>query len=154
VLSGKREGSIDENLALSYCNQIESYIGIDAILSLVDEVHTMTSLVGFEALLRGKIVVCYGTPFYAGWGLTIDKREAKRRNRELTLLELLAGAYILYPKYINPTTLKPCEIESVLEFLALEKGLYHNSFIHRTKTKVKNFLNIKYYALLRYILRD
>ncbi|MGJ7724790.1 capsular polysaccharide export protein, LipB/KpsS family [Escherichia coli] len=30
----------------------------------------MTSLSGFEALLHGKRVFCYGMPFYAGWGLT------------------------------------------------------------------------------------
>ncbi len=38
----------------------------------VDEVWTMTSLLGFEALLRGKPVTCLGAPFYAGWGLTRD----------------------------------------------------------------------------------
>ena len=41
-------------------------------LQYADEVHTMTSLTGFEALLRGKKVSCYGLPFYAGWGLTQD----------------------------------------------------------------------------------
>jgi capsular polysaccharide export protein len=35
-------------------------------LSAVDEVHTLTSLAGFQALLRGKPVTCYGQPFYAG----------------------------------------------------------------------------------------
>ena len=33
----------------------------------------MTSLTGFDALLRGKRVVTYGQPFYAGWGLTEDR---------------------------------------------------------------------------------
>ena len=33
---------------------------------------TMTSLAGFEALLRGKPVTTHGQPFYAGWGLTED----------------------------------------------------------------------------------
>ena len=32
----------------------------------------MTSLMGFEALLRGIPVTTLGTPFYAGWGLTTD----------------------------------------------------------------------------------
>jgi hypothetical protein len=44
-----------------------------AALDAVDAVWTMTSTLGFEALLRGKPVVCLGTPFYAGWGLTKDR---------------------------------------------------------------------------------
>ena len=38
----------------------------------VDAVHVLTSLTGFEALLRGREVVCHGVPFFAGWGLTRD----------------------------------------------------------------------------------
>jgi len=154
VLTGKREGNIVESRALNYCHQIEKEVGIDALLSLVDEVHTMTSLVGFEALLRGKNVVCYGMPFYAGWGLTIDKLKIERRTRKLKLLELVAGTYILYPKYIDPKTLQLCEIERVLEVLSKEKELYHNSLLYRVKIKIKNFLTIKYYAVLRHILKD
>ncbi|MCK7513769.1 MAG: hypothetical protein MZV70_63660 [Desulfobacterales bacterium] len=47
----------------------------------VDEVHTLTSLAGFEALLRGKRVVAYGQPFYAGWGLTTDFLPPRARRR-------------------------------------------------------------------------
>ena len=44
---------------------------MDVLLGIVDEVHTLTSLTGFEALLRGIEVHAYGGPFYAGWGLTM-----------------------------------------------------------------------------------
>jgi capsular polysaccharide export protein len=68
-----------------------------------DEVHTMTSLTGFDALLRGKPVVTYGQPFYAGWGLTEDRAERatafERRTRRLSLDELVAGALLHYPIY-------------------------------------------------------
>ena len=37
-----------------------------------DRVVCMTSLMGFEALLRGIPVTTFGRPFYAGWGLTRD----------------------------------------------------------------------------------
>ena len=74
------------------------------LFSQVDEVHTLTSLTGFEALLRGVKVTCYGNPFYAGWGLTADKNQITRRVRKLKLDELVAGALILYPTYISRVT--------------------------------------------------
>jgi capsular polysaccharide export protein len=61
----------------------------------------MTSLVGFEALLRGIEVVCYGQPFYSGWGLTRDHVPVERRTRRLTLEELAAGALLRYPRYYS-----------------------------------------------------
>ncbi len=81
-----------------------------------DEVHTMTSLAGFEALLRGLRVVVYGRPFYAGWGLTTDL-PAFDRGRRLTLDQLVAGALILYPRYLDPLTRLPCGPEILVERL-------------------------------------
>jgi hypothetical protein len=66
-----------------------------------DEVHVLTSLAGFEALLRHKPVACWGQPFYAGWGLTQDRHPHPRRTRRLALDELVAGALIRYPVYVN-----------------------------------------------------
>jgi capsular polysaccharide export protein len=154
VLNGNRLGNIKDDIALQYCNHIEKEVSVDSLLEIVDEVHTMTSLVGFEALLRGKKVVCYGLPFYAGWGLTVDKKHCERRKRVLTLSQLIAGTYILYPKYIDPINLKICEIERVLEALSEEKRRYHHSAVYRSKVKIKNFIYIKYYALLRHLLKD
>jgi capsular polysaccharide export protein len=73
-------------------------------LDICDEVHTMTSTVGFEALIRKVPVVTYGLPFYAGWGLTTDRLECSRRIRRLTLEELVCGALMKYPRYMNPAT--------------------------------------------------
>ena len=73
-------------------------------LDLCDEVHTMTSTVGFEALIRQVPVVTYGLPFYAAWGLTTDRLACPRRSRKLTLEELVCGALIQYPRYLNPAT--------------------------------------------------
>ncbi len=70
----------------------------------VDEVHTLTSLAGFEALLRGCPVACHGQPFYCGWGLTTDHVPVERRTRKLVLDELVAGALILYPTYVSRRT--------------------------------------------------
>ena len=72
-----------------------------ALLGEIDELHTLTSLAGFEALLRRRRVVVYGRPFYAGWGLTTDLAGIDR-GRRLTLEELVAGALILYPALSRP----------------------------------------------------
>ncbi len=87
-----------------------------ALLAGIDEVHTMTSLAGFEALLRRRQVTVYGRPFYAGWGLTTDTLPIDR-GRRLTLEELVAGALILYPRYLDPVTRLPCGPEVIVERL-------------------------------------
>lgn len=69
----------------------------------MDEVHVLTSLAGFEALLRGKPVTCYGQPFYSGWGLTSDVVPNPRRSRRLSLDALVAGALIEHPIYLSRT---------------------------------------------------
>ena len=51
---------------------------VDA-LETVDHVYTITSLGGFEALLRGKKVTVLGRPFYYGWGLTMNEISMKDR---------------------------------------------------------------------------
>jgi capsular polysaccharide export protein len=91
------------------------------LLEVVDEVHTMTSLTGFEALLRGKRVVCYGLPFYAGWGLTQDVLSCERRQRKLCLEELVIGALIKYPTYCDPKTGHLIDVETAVELLAQQK---------------------------------
>jgi len=104
VVAGlRREGQGEEDVA-QWCDEVVTDVAMGDLLSKVDEVHTLTSLAGFEALLRGKKVVCYGQPFYAGWGLTLDMLPAERRIRRLSLDELVAGALILYPTYISRTT--------------------------------------------------
>ena len=90
-----------------------------AALDHADEVWTMTSLLGFEALLRGKRVVTYGAPFYAGWGLTTDLGEVPpRRRAEVTLDGLIHAALIDYPRYVDPVTGLPCPVEVVIDRLA------------------------------------
>src|SRR5690606_35749296 len=73
--------------------------GIGDCLDNADMVYTVTSLAGFEAALREKHVVTLGAPFYSGWGFTEDRLPVARRTRQLTPLEVLGGAYLLYPKY-------------------------------------------------------
>lgn len=90
-----------EHEAARWCDELVVDTPMARLLDTVHEVHVMTSLTGFEALLRGKAVTCHGQPFYAGWGLTSDALPPVRRRRLLTLDELIAGALILYPLYFD-----------------------------------------------------
>ncbi|GGY53964.1 capsular polysaccharide biosynthesis protein [Parvularcula lutaonensis] len=92
-----------------------------AAISIADEVHTMTSLMGFEALLRGKHVSTYGLPFYAGWGLTQDRLRSERRGRQRTLEELVYLTLVHYPFYVSPRKGTPATPEMVIEELARGK---------------------------------
>ncbi|MEM7425903.1 MAG: capsular polysaccharide biosynthesis protein [Pseudomonadota bacterium] len=115
VLAGQRPGLSDEEMALQFADQVVTGISIGRAISACDELHTLSSLAGFEALLRGKMVACYGMPFYAGWGLTSDKILCGRRQRKLSIEELVAGALILYPHYLDPVSGLPCTPEVVLQ---------------------------------------
>jgi len=89
-----------------------------AALDLVDEVWTMTSLLGFEALLRGKRVTCLGTPFYAGWGLTDDRAAPLARRAALPDLTALVHAVMIdYPRYFDPVTGLACPVEVIVDRL-------------------------------------
>jgi len=117
VLAGLRAEGQDEQSASEYCDEVVTGVSMGDLLQLVDEVHVLTSLTGFEALLRGKSVTCYGQPFYAGWGLTIDKSPITRRSRHLSLYELIAGTLILYPVYLSKHSNRFTTPERVLDEL-------------------------------------
>ncbi|MDX8354411.1 capsular polysaccharide biosynthesis protein [Cognatiyoonia sp. IB215182] len=89
-----------------------------AALSQVDEVWTMTSLLGFEALLRGKRVTCLGSPFYAHWGLTDDRAmPIPRRTARVDLAGLVHATLISYPRYYDPVTGLACPVEVIVDRL-------------------------------------
>ena len=108
----------NEDEAANWCNEIITNVSMGDLLMLVDEVHVITSLAGFEALLRNKVVVCYGQPFYAGWGLTLDIIPHPRRQRSLSLDELVAGALFQYPLYLSRDGQQLISPEQALDELA------------------------------------
>jgi capsular polysaccharide export protein len=101
-----RKNSLSDKNILKYANYIEVEASIIDCIEASNEVHTMTSLAGFEALLRNKKVITYGEPFYAGWGLTEDLFSQgkcfKRRLRNLDINSLLIGCLLKYPIYWDP----------------------------------------------------
>lgn len=98
VLSGNRQGLIE---AAALADVVEQDSDLISLIEVAEEVHTLSSLSGFEALLRGKAVYTYGLPFYAGWGLTADALAQPWRKRSLSLDMLTAGALLHYPVYWN-----------------------------------------------------
>lgn len=104
VLAGLRAQGQGEDVARACCDELVVDAAMGQLLEQVDEVHVLTSLAGFEALLRGKQVVTWGQPFYAGWGLTQDHAPVARRARRLSLDELVAGTLIEYPTYVSRVT--------------------------------------------------
>jgi capsular polysaccharide export protein len=119
VVAGHRKGHVETADALRFADEIQNNAAITSLIEAVDGVHVITSLAGFEALLRGKAVTTHGVPFYAGWGLTKDLSEVPaRRTRRLSLDELVAGTLLLYPRYTDPVTRLPCSAELLVERMA------------------------------------
>jgi capsular polysaccharide export protein len=113
VLAGLRKGNQDHIQISPLCNVLNTEHTLSELLTQVDAVHTISSLSGFEALLRQIPVYCYGLPFYAGWGLTTDRHECVRRTRQLSLPQLVYGALIHYPTYLHPKTGAYCTPEDL-----------------------------------------
>lgn len=118
VEAGKRQGSLSEMLLHELADQVLPGADIAQLYAQVDEVHTISSTAGFEALLRHLTVVTYGTPFYAGWGLTRDSQPLTRRTRRLSLDELVAGVLLRYARYADPHTALPCDAWHALACLS------------------------------------
>ena len=83
----------------------------------VDKVYVVTSHIGFEALLAGKQVVCFGSPFYAGWGLTDDRQNVPHRHRARSLTEIFHFTYIWYTIYNVPGIEGVAEVEDAVRFI-------------------------------------
>lgn len=114
VEAGLRPGAIDAVDA----DVVATNTDPSALLKQVNEVWTMTSLLGFEALLRRIPVTTVGAPFYAGWGLTTDLGNIpKRRQARPDLLGLTHAVLIDYPRYFDPMTGQVCPVEVVVDRL-------------------------------------
>ena len=101
VVAGLCRSGEGEQQAAAFCDQVLTEGSISTLFAQVDALHVLTSLAGFEALLRGLEVHCWGLPFYAGWGLTRDQLRCERRGRALPLDALVHGALIDYPRYVS-----------------------------------------------------
>ena len=127
VRSGTRAKGNGEHQAARWCDEVLDDHCFDQLLTEVDEVHVLTSQSGFEALMRGVHVTTYGQPSYAGWGLTTDidmtPTVQARRQRRLSLDELVLGALIRYPTYVSRISNRFTTAEQAL----LELTTWHES---------------------------
>lgn len=125
IEAGLRVGSVPPQALSGLADIIAPGADPAQLLAQVDEVWTMTSTLGFEALIRGVPVVTFGAPFYAGWGLTRDLGEVPARRTAAhdtgprpDLRQLVHAALIAYPRYMDPCSRLPCPVEVALDRLA------------------------------------
>lgn len=121
VLSGKKSSDIDIENISSDISIITEDVNPISLLKHFSKVYTKTSGMGFEAILCGCECVCFGMPFYAGWGITDDRLSCERRTKKLSVEEIFAGAYILYTRYVNPYTKKEIDIIKTIKTISKMK---------------------------------
>ncbi len=126
VLAGSKQGHLLNSAYNERIRVLTVEVNSISLIQQVDYVYVVSSQMGFESLLLGKPVRCFGVPFYAGWGLTEDLIPSSARKKERSVEQLFAAACLLYSRYIDPQTGEPCELESVLKHLAA----------HRNRSKV------------------
>lgn len=150
VEAGLRSGKVAES-TLVMVDSVAYEMAMPDCLDAVDEVHTISSLTGFEALLRGLQVTCYGLPFYAGWGLTTDidahvepkcsYLQRRQRSSALTLEQLIHCTLIDYPLYRLPNGYGLAQPEQIIDYLYPAIKTMINS---RLKTSTQQHLKTKF----------
>ncbi|MEJ6389651.1 capsular polysaccharide biosynthesis protein [Gymnodinialimonas ulvae] len=140
VEAGLRPGVLPDP-ARAMADHIADRTNAEALLSVADHVVTMTSTMGFEALIRGLPVTTLGAPFYAGWGLTTDLGSPpSRRIARPSLAALVHAALIAYPRYVDPVTGLACPVEIAVERLAQGEDLPRKPTL-RALAKVQGWLS-------------
>ncbi len=124
TVAGKKRGYLANRQASARVTIVGANVNPQVLLRRTQHLYVVSSQLGFEGLLAGVKVTCFGQAFYAGWGLTDDRQSMPRRSRRLSLDQLVAGALLLYPRYRHPLSKAPCEAEPVLEHLALQRQLF------------------------------
>ncbi|MFM7273968.1 MAG: capsular polysaccharide biosynthesis protein, partial [Gammaproteobacteria bacterium] len=124
VLAGRRRGCIDPALLrLPRVSLARADVHPASLLAAARAVYVASSQLGFEALLFGKPLRCFGMPFYAGRGLSADELPAPAWRSPVPLERLVHAALVEYPRYIDPDTHAPATPERVLEHLALQRRM-------------------------------
>lgn len=131
ILNGVRDAQSDPQEVAHLCRILREKIPLARSFETIDKAYAITSLGGFEALLRGIPLTVLGCPFYAGWGLTDDRQPNPRRTRRRTVEEVFAAAYLRYPTYFEPVTGARSTFEQAVEWLKLRlenPEKYRNEF--------------------------
>jgi capsular polysaccharide export protein len=118
VEAGLRQGAVPLADLVDLADHVATEADPLTLIDIADRVVTMTSTLGFEALIRGTPVSTLGAPFYAGWGLTTDLGQVPaRRTARPSRAALVHATLIAYPRYHDPVTGLPCPVEIAVERL-------------------------------------
>lgn len=124
VFNGYQTSAVRRKKIEQFARIISPNEPLAGILSDIDHVYTISSLSGFEALLRGVKVTVVGCPFYSGWGITDDRCQSHRaRTRKLTVEEIFFCAYVIYPRYLGCLDNNDVGFVSSLERIKAEKNI-------------------------------
>lgn len=124
VIAGRARGFLAPYARASRVQLVDSAVSAHSVLDAVDEVWTVSSQLGLEALLREMPVVTFGMPAYAGWGMTQDRAEGvvataarARRGRRINIDEFADAALLQYSRYVDPVSRKSITAEQAVERL-------------------------------------
>lgn len=92
------------------------------LFNAVDEVYVVASGMGFEALMAGKPVSCFGVPYYAGWGATTDFASPIRQRRIRSVAEIFYVSWIMLSRYVDPTTKRLISVQEAAKLMARERA--------------------------------
>jgi len=128
VMAGLRKGYLTRDASKGDAILVDDEVSVASILDVVDEVWTVSSQFGFDALLRGIPVRCYAAPFYAGWGVTEDHfgvytkaALAGRRTKRRTVDQIAAAAFSLYPTYRDPADWREIDVFRAIELIVAQQ---------------------------------
>jgi capsule polysaccharide export protein KpsC/LpsZ len=91
------------------------------LIAHASAVYTVTSLIGFEALLHDRPVFCFGMPFYAGWGLTTDALPTPHRRGAARVEDLAHAAFVVVPRYAHPQTGAPWHAQGAIALATAQR---------------------------------
>ena len=124
TMTGAKRGYYDSVKEEGRVFRVTSPVNPYSLFDAVDDVYVCSTQLGFEALMAGHRMHVYGMPFYAGWGLTIDRQKNPRRTRTRSLEEVFYAFYVLYTHWVDPETGRPCSIDKAIDWLLKVRDEY------------------------------
>ncbi len=128
VMAGLRKGYLTDVASKGDAVLLDDAVSVASILEVVDEVWTVSSQFGFDALLRGLPVRCYAAPFYSGWGVTEDyfgvytkALLVGRRTKRRTIDQIAAAAFSFYPTYRDPADWHEIDVFQAMELIVAQQ---------------------------------
>ncbi len=122
VINTNKLGCIDKTFFEKKNVLVINELGqINKLIEFSSAVCVVTSQVGFEALIYGKEVHVFGKPFYSGLGLTIDHRNYKRSNKDISIEQLVYALLVKYQICLDPRTKRICQVEEIMSYVKKQR---------------------------------